>query len=79
MRGVPSTVRPWNTSTLALAAAKPDNAWVSSLSVAGLAPAGAKVAPSVAPLAFTKVTEPATTDRAPGPAADVVLGTVDIR
>ena len=79
MRGAPSTVRPWRTSTLAVGGAKPASAWVSSLSVAALVPAGARLVASVALLALTTVTDPATTDRAPGPAADVVLGTVETR
>ena len=40
---------------------------------------GARLVTSVALLALTTVTDPATTDRAPGPAADVVLGTVETR
>ena len=46
MRGAPSTVRPWRTSTFSVGGAKPARAWVSSLSVAELVPAGAKLTPA---------------------------------
>ncbi len=58
---------------------KPDSAWVSSLRVAALAPVGARLAARVELLAFMTLTEPATTDRAPGPAAEVALGRLETR
>src|SRR6266545_4870824 len=67
-RGAPSTVRPFQTSTLALV--KPASASLSSLSVALLAPVEARLVarPDLA-LTLTRATEPATTEREPGPAA----------
>src|SRR4051794_20895733 len=80
MRGAPSTVRPFRTSILAAAAgAKPARAWVSSLSVAALAPIGARLAAKVELLAFTIPTEPVTSERAPGPAAELALGRLETR
>src|ERR1700704_5134150 len=78
MRGAPSTVRPFRTSTLAGMVEKPDRAWLSSLRVAALAPVGARLAARVELLAFMTLTEPATTVRAPGP-ADVALGRLETR
>src|SRR5262245_43240530 len=78
-RGVPSTVRPFRMSSLAAVGAKPDKAWVRSLSDAGLAPSGARLAASVEALAFTRPTEPATRERAPAPDAVVVLGRLETR
>ena len=72
-------MRPFRTSTLAGVVEKPDSAWVSSFSVAGLAPVGARLAARVELLAFMTLTEPATTARAPGPAADVALGRLETR
>src|SRR5215218_9993411 len=78
-RGAPSTVRPFQTSTLALVL-KPARASVSSLRVAVLAPVEARLVarPELA-LTFTRLTEPATTERAPVPWVAVVLGRLDTR
>ena len=77
-RGAPSTVRPFQTSTLA--PVKPASASLSSLRVALLAPVEARLvaSPELA-LTFTRATEPATTERAPAPAAWVVLGRLETR
>src|SRR5260370_42352900 len=77
MRGAPSTVRPFRTSTLAGMVEKPDSAWLSSLRGAALAPIGARLAARVELLAFMMLTEPATTERAPGPAAAATLGRLE--
>src|SRR5262245_54225243 len=79
-RGEPSTVRPFQTSTLVPPVWKPASASVNSLSVALLAPVEARLVanPELA-LTFTRPTEPATSERAPAPAAWVVLGTLDTR
>src|SRR5882757_4863311 len=77
-RGAPSTVRPFQTSTLA--PVNPANASPSSLSVALLAPVEAR--PAVRPelaLTLTSATDPATTERAPAPWVVVALGRLDTR
>src|SRR5260370_7731613 len=79
MRGDPSTVRPLRASAWVGMVEKPDRAWVSSLSVAALAPIGARLAAKVELLAFTIPTEPLTSDRAPGPAVEVALGRLETR
>ena len=59
---------------------KPASASLSSLRVALLAPVEARLVarPELA-LTLTRATEPATTDRAPGPAAWLVLGRLETR
>src|SRR5882724_4738285 len=79
MRGAPSTVRPCRTSILAAFVEKPDRAWVNSLRVALLAPVEAREVARLELLALTRPTDPATTERAPGPEAEAMLGRLDTR
>src|SRR5262245_25151997 len=78
-RGAPSTVRPFQISILP-APVKPASAWLSSFWLALLAPVEARLVarPELA-ATLTTPTDPATTEREPGPLAEVALGTLDTR